>query len=912
MHKLLRCLLVTAFIVPVSSVKSLSAPGQRPTAKQDSTRKDSLRSLIFNNTIPVNTANTPVNTPEQLFAGRVAGVQVMETNGGPGGEFAVTIRGVATLLGSAEPLYVIDGLPLELHNYGQAVQQSNIEARTFALNALSMIDPFEIESIQVLKDISATAIYGTRASNGVVLITTKKSHSNKLKVRLESAASVQKMTRNVEVLNSTDFLRYSRERLVDYPNEFSAAQYLTAAPESYEHVDWMKEVTRTGHILRNNLTISGGTGPLKVLVQGGLFKHNGIVRETNFDRKNAAVNLNANFWKNRIRLGTKLYYADAGGTQRSVRSVQTGIPIGPVYNPDGSLHEFDFGSFNPLRSVARTNVDSQHKRLLSTTHAEIGLLKNLSIRSSYGVSRSWNDYEPNGLPADSAFSGTSIYSAYFRNIKTYNVDARAHFFHTGKRIRFEVDAGYAQFTEFGYFGSAQGKRAAVLALLDQRKSARTSADLTNLPGVTQSQWTKGYRRMNSVFLNAKIGLGNAIEVLVSSRQDMNPVFKHTEFRQGNASSVGVGWQVNKPGKVLGKTFNSLKLHADFGYIAKSDLYSRISLGVSSGGDFFDKEVPYSLLGNAGFDASLFSDRLLLAVSYFNRQTLHNRMMGPVVAGSSGYVPTIPKVGRMSAHGLELSVGYEPVRATTWNWKLSGNAVLMSNKIKEGRTGAFPSDIGGSGKDGPVGAWYRYRNLGVWHSTQEISQEYKGAADRTPKPGDSRYTDDKEVAYAGAANPKVIWGLASEMTWKRWDFSLLFRAEHGQKVQNEMAKQLYDLRFAGNISTEVYENAWTPSHPERNFPAQTNGGGEIRNTDWFLQQASFVRLQNISFGYTYPLTAGERCVRVYLTGQNLFLLTPYKGWDPEVNKYGQNPHFRGVDDGIYPRARTFTLGIQFNL
>lgn len=233
MRKLLRCLLVTVSLLSSSSVRSFALPAFQFPSKQDSTRRDSIRSLVFANKIPVNALNAAVNTPEQLFAGRVAGVQVMETNGGPGGEFAVTIRGVNTLLGAAEPLYVVDGVPLEFQNDRQAVPKAGIESPNYAINALTMIDPSEIESVQVLKDISTTAIYGTRASNGVVLITTKKCHSKKLKVRLESSASVQKVTRNVDVLNSVDFLRYSRERLADYPDEFSAATFFTAAPESY-------------------------------------------------------------------------------------------------------------------------------------------------------------------------------------------------------------------------------------------------------------------------------------------------------------------------------------------------------------------------------------------------------------------------------------------------------------------------------------------------------------------------------------------------------------------------------------------------------------------------------------------------------------------------------------------------------
>lgn len=907
MRKLLRCLLVTAPLLSSSSVRSFALPAFQFPSKQDSTRQDSVKSWFFANKIPVNALNAAVNTPEQLFAGRVAGVQVMETNGGPGGEFAVTIRGVNTLLGAAEPLYVVDGIPLEFQNDRQAVPKAGLESPNYAINALTMIDPSEIESVQVLKDISATAIYGTRASNGVVLITTRKGHSKKLKVRLESSASVQKVTRNVEVLNSVDFLRYSRERLADYRNEFSAATFLTAAPESYENVDWMKEITRTGHILRNNLAISGGAGPVSVLVQGGLFKHNGIVRETSFDRKNAGINLNTALWKNRIRLGTRFYYADAASAQRSVRAALTGIPIGPVYNPDGSYHQYDFAPFNPLYIAARTHVDSEHKRLLSTTFAEIKILKNLSIRSSYGISRTGNDYQPNGRWADSLFYGNSDFSAYFRNVKTYNVDARAHFVHEGKRVRYEVDAGFAQLSEFNHYGFARGKRAATLALLNQFKNMG-GFSVSPTSGVSQSEWSKGYRRINSVFVNAKIGLGSAIEVLLTSRQDFTPTFPHTKFKQGNASSVGVGWQINKPGKPLSPVLNSLRLRADLGYVAKSDLFTRISLALHSMGELYDKEVPYSMMGSLGFDAGLFSDRLQLGINYFDRQTLHNRRLGTVVPGGS-VIPT-PDAGRMVAQGLELSVGYEPVRTGIWNWKLSGNAALMSNKIKGGKVAPTASDIGGSGANGPVGAWYRYRNLGVWNSVQEISQEYSGPADRTPKPGDARY-DDKAVVYAGAANPKVIWGLISEMTWKRLDFSMLIRAEHGQKVQNEMAKQLHDLRFTGNISKEVYENAWMPSHPDRNFPAQVNGGGDIRYSDWFLQKASFVRLQSLSLGYTYPIAA-DRAIRIYLNGQNLFLLTPYKGWDPEVNKYGQNPHFRGVDEGIYPRARTFTLGIQLNL
>jgi len=914
MSQFLRCLLVT-IILPISSSSSHSLPLFTLTspARQDSIREDSVKSLIFSKKIPVNLTNTPVNTPEQLFAGRIAGVQVTETNGGPGGEFAVTIRGVSKLLGSSEPLYVIDGIPLEMQNDRQAVLRQSIDIPTYALNALSMIDPSEIESIQVLKDISAIALYGTRASNGVVLVTTKKNYSKKLKISLESSASIQRMTRNVEVLNSADFLRYGRQRLADYPDKFSAASYLTDAPESYQNVDWIKELTRTGHIFRNNLTISAGAGPVRISVQGGLFKHEGISKETHFYRKNAGVNLHTDLWKNRIRLGTRLYYADAEGKQRSARAAQTEIPVGPVYNADGSWHEFDFGTFSPLRRVARTNADSEHKRLLSVTHAEITLLKNLSIRSSYGISRSWNDYAPNGRWADGGDTDSKGFEGYYRNIKNYNVDARVHFFHAGKRMRYELDAGYAQFTEFGYFGYAVGHHTAVKALLDSRKSAKSITDFSPVPGIVRSEWSKGSRRMNSVFVQGKIGLGDAFDVLLTSRQDMNPVFPHTKFRQGNASSVRVGWQVNKPGKSFGTILSNLRMHADFGYIAQSDLYTWVSLAPVGLPSLYGKDVPYSLLGSLGLDAGLFSDRLQLGVSYFDRQALHNRMRGMTVAPGSGYVTSSSAIDRMVARGLELSFGYAPVHVGNWSWQLSGNAALMSNRITGKGGAAFPSDIGGSGTPGPVGGWYRYASHGVWQSSQEITRDYGGPASDMPSPGETRYDNNKELAYAGSANPKLIWGLSSAIVWKQLDFSMLIRGEHGQKVQNQMARYLHDPAFDGNVSQAVYENSWTPSHPDRDFVSQEAkySDRDMYLSDWFLQKASFVRLQSISVGYTYPIAAG-RNVRIYLNGQNLLLLTPYKGWDPEVNKYGQDPHYRGVDEGIYPRGRTFTLGVQFNL
>ena len=901
MSKFLRCLLVTASILPLSSANSFSLPafGPNELVRQDSTRHDSLKSAIFNNKIPVNTLNTPINTPEQLFAGRVAGVQVMETNGGPAGEFAVTIRGATTMVGNSQPLYVIDGLPLEMDNSGQAVFRQLVDEQSYALNALSMIDPAEIESIQVLKDISATAIYGTRASNGVVIITTKRNYSNKLKVRLESSASIQKMTRNVEVLNSVDFLRYSRERLADYPASGAAAKYLTAPPESYENVDWMKEVTRAGHILRNNLSVSGGVGQVRILVQGGLFKHSGIVKETYFERKNAAINLDTDFFKNRIKLGTRLYYANADGKQRSVRAVQTGIPIGPVYNPDGSYHEFEFSLSKPLSNIERSQIDNQHKRLLSTTYAEINVLKNLSVRSTYGISRTWNDYDPIGRAV------FADYDAHFRNIKTYFVDARAHFAHAGKSIRYELDAGFSQMTEFSYSTSVTGRYSAVDSLMERFKSDFW----LDLPGVPQGilgwQRGKGGHRLNSVFVHAKLGLGNAIEVQLTSRQDMNKEVRVQKFRRANASSIGMVWQIIKPGNPANVILNSLRLHAGYGYVAKSPLNSPY---------YFDpniyKKSEYILQGSIGADIGLFSDRAQLAVSYFDRRTHHTHLLVPIPQ-STGYRLSYTTIDGLTARGVELSFGYEPIRTADWRWKLTGNAAIMSNRV-EGNGPVMPSDIGGSGKAGPMGGWYRYPNLGVWHSAEEISQEYDGSAERTPKPGEARYTNERGLVYSGTANPKLIWGMTSEITWKQLDFSLLIRAEHGQKVQNEMAAHLHHAGFAGNVSRDVYENAWTPSHPDRNFPAQNNAGGDMRIGDWFLQKASFVRLQNASLGYTYPFSEGNRSVRIYLNGQNLLLLTPYKGWDPEVNKYGQNPHFRGVDDGIYPRARTFTLGLQFNL
>lgn len=883
------------FNLLVLSPNTLQAHSAADSLKTDSLKKVTFPLLSGNSVwagrrVIENQNRLVAATPEQLMAGQMAGVRVIETNGAPGGDFSVQIRGAAALATSNEPLYIIDGIAVEANNSDYALSQLGSSYPSGAPNMLAIINPSDIESIEVLKNGSAIAMYGSRAAYGVVVIRTKRGRANGLHVDFESTASIQQKKRAPDILSTADFIAYEKRMETVYPGRSKLAPFLEDPSRPPVSVNWIDEATQTGTAFRQQLGISGGLDFLKFSVQGNLSNQKGVVKKSDYDRKSVRVNLDFNFFKNRLRFGTSTYYAAAQTEMRSIAAVYTAMPIGPVYNADGSFADIKIGSWtreNPLTAVERSASHTDIKRLFTNQYAELDIVKGLSLRAQYGITANKQDY-------NMAFPHYPYGTHAFIDHDQQTLEAALNYRYSWKNNLWTISAGYIKQKFDKNAAEAHGKDQ---DFVDRWLELARDHQITDGPEPGNPfayAYTRVKSESKSFFAQTSLSAG-AWDFHVNARNDQ---------WIKNYGSIGgsVGWNVpDKNGRLAKIGISSLRFVADYGYsepirglwFAEVIRLSKISRNMMS----------------IGSELGLLNGRLRVELDVFNQVT-NNQIYADRVflPGGAGW-DFFPGVKGLYSRGVELSATGEVLRKEGLVWKISGNVTAMANRIRK------PLDYHGLVKDEdkgnqPVGSWFASPLEGVWNTRQEILDAGYPERSVSELLGMSRETEGNFWGKRiGNAFPNVFWGLSSTLEWRRFDISVLIRGEHGQKIYNALAESLH-VGYLTNTSYYAMENAWAPDRPDNNFPRQA-AGFTLGNKYWYLQKGGFVRLQNLAIGYTFPVLK-EKSARVFLSGQNLLLLTKYKGWDPEVSYYGQSIQQRGQDYGVYPRAMTLSLGVQLHL
>lgn len=830
-------------------------------------------------------------TPEQLMVGQMAGVRVIETNGAPGGVFSVQIRGAAALATSNEPLYIIDGIPQESFNADYALDQLGSDYPSSAPNVLSIINPSDIESIEVVKNGSAMAMYGSRAAYGVVLIRTKRGRANGLHVDFESTASIQRKRHAPDILSTADFKVYQKRLESLYPRQAQLTQYLEDPSFSYKSINWIDEATQTGTAFRQQLGVSGGLDFVKFSVQGNLSDQKGVVKNSDYNRKSVRINLDFNFFKNRLRFGTSTYYAKAKMDARNIQPAYGALPFGPPNNADGSPAPIKIGLWpreNPLVEIERTAKQTDIRQLFTSQYLELGIIKGLTLKAQYGISGYEQDY-------NMAFPHYPYGTHAFVDHHQRTLDATLNYRYAWKNNSWTISGGYAKQKFDKTVAEAHGKDQ---DLVDYWLEQARDHIIIPSPGPTIPFSYSYFRRRSdskSLFAQTSFSTGGW-DFHVNARKD-------SWINSFGSIGGSVGWLVpDNSGRLAKIGISSLRLVADYGHVAPT--YG-LWLGTSGSKSLRLSRNMMSIGGELG----MLNGKLRVELDIFNQVT-NNQLYEdriPLPGGQS--MEFNATVKGLYSRGIEISASGEVLRKKDLVWNVSGNFTAMANRIRK------PLDFFGFAKDEdktnqPVGSWFLPGVVGVWKTQQEIL-DAGYPEDRIPELlGRARESADAQwPKQRGSAFPNIFWGLSSTLEWRRFDVSLLIRGEHGQKIYNA-ADQLLHTGFLTNTTYYAMENAWAPDRPDNNFPRQgtdaTSG-----NRFWYLQKGGFVRLQNVAIGYTFPVLK-ERSARVFLSGQNLLLLTKYKGWDPEVNYDGQSIQQRGIDYGSYPRAMTLSLGIQLHL
>jgi TonB-linked SusC/RagA family outer membrane protein len=850
-----------------------------------------------------------ISTPEQMLSGKVSGVAITSNSGQPGSGSTIRIRGGSSLNASNDPLFVIDGVPLE--NGGVSG----------ASNPLSFINPNDIESFTVLKDASAAAIYGARASNGVIIITTKKGLSDALKVSFNSVNSVSTIVKQLDVLSADEI------RTIVNANGTTAQKALLGA----SNANWQDLIYQDGFSTDNNVSITGGVKKLPYRLSVGFQNQTGVLRTDQLQKTSTALVLNPRFFDDHLKLDvnvkgsmqkTRFANTSAIGGGVSFDPTQATYTNRPDYNsywewldastptglvnlvgrnPVGLLEQREDRS-KPLRSIGNLQLDYKF-HFLPELHA------NLNAGYDVATGKGTVYVDPN---AAETILNNGINNRYKQNRRNTVLDFYLNYVKQFESIKSRVDAtaGYSYndylTTQFYYPSfDANGNKVA-------------NSDPAFASNKPQYRLISYFARLNYNY-DERFLLTGTIRRDGSSR--FGPDYKYGVF-----PSVALAWTVKNEAFLKdNKTITALKLRASYGITGQQDgidNYGYMSTyGLSSqnasyqfGNTFYQMYRPSAYIAdikweetataNIGLDFGLLDNRITGSVDLYKKKTtdLLNRIPQP--AGTNFAATAIVNVGDMENKGVELTLGFNPVRGNDLNWDFSFNATYNKNTItnltvipNDPNYPGFPSGTIAGG----VGGQNAFINAvdGPKNTFNLFEQTY----DQNGKPIEGVYVDqngdgvinENDFKKGKQADPKVFLGFSNNLSYKKWNMSFTLRANLGNYVYNNNFSQSGNL--AQILGTPVILNA-SPNYLTTNFRTQQ------LLSDYYVQNASFLRMDNINLGYSFgQILKTKANLQLTASAQNVFVITKYKGLDPEVAS--------GVDNNLYPRPRIFSLGLNVN-
>ena len=915
-------------------------------------------------------ASLPATNVMHAIQGKAAGVEIVQNSGAPGASSTVRIRGMGTI-NNSDPLYVVDGIPMDNIDY---------------------LSADDIESIEILKDASSAAIYGSRAANGVVLVVTKsgKNSEKNVNITFNTYLGWQESWKNPGVMNKEEFAYFS-----DFVNNLNIISNVDESgkmhikPETKDlisnGVDWWDELSRSALMQKYNLSLYGGSDKLNYYVSANLQNTDGLIKESNYERKSFNGKLNAKLAKN-VTFGTNLTYARedrrvvSEGTWGVIKTAINYNPLVPIYDQNES-----YNWTTPVENLRRTTYDTFNNTFIGQVTLDWEIIKGLkfSTRASYSNYSSdaeqFNRYNTNpeivgSIRYDVKRQPTTTDNVSWDNILTYTNSWNDHNLsvmvgHTMETCT--MKRTYASGTGYGGY--------------DDEYNALNFAQFAQSTSGYSSAWTAlGFLgRVNYDFKNRYL-------LQVNFRADGSSRFAKKN-RWGYFPSVSVGWKINSESFMKDVDWISLlKLRAGWGqlgnnrignnayctYVGQQNATYIYGLGMPS----LQPGMSVSSYGNpdilwertqstsVGLDFNVLSNRISTSIDYFVKDT-HDMLVAVPIVYSAGYTSTpMQNAGSVRNRGWEFQVSYKD-HFGDFSFELSGNLTKVKNEVTAlggnndaiygGNLGS-PNSLGYVNKTivgAPIACFYGWKTDGIM-SEADFDANGKPivpvfATGSTYAPGDMKFVDvnrdgkidDNDRTFIGDQNPDFYYGFNVNMAYKGFDLSMFFQGVAGNEIYDVTRYFRYsqvsysggwdNLNYLGysNVSKDYFDKVWRPtpdpSNPQYRDNWGANPGGTVpmpssdgtksqqnfRNSDFYVQDGSYLRLKNLQLGYTFPKKWVNKLslinVKIYASVSNVFTITDYDGLDPEVGKTtGQesNNLYLGIDQGVYPQARTYMYGL----
>lgn len=918
--------------------------------------------------------NIPVLSFDQALQGKVAGVQISQTTGAPGGNVNILVRGISSITGGNSPLYVIDGFPIgsggggsDLSSFGSNSYTSAAMANNTAnkINPLSSINPDDIESIEILKDASATAIYGSRGANGVVIITTKRGKQGKVSINVNASYGIQQVAKTLELMNPREFAEfvaegrdnawiYSGGKASD-PNSVRSSstwvkdEFRDPSKLPLKGTDWQDVIFRSAPVQNYQLSASGGTENIKYLLSGGYFSQDGIVIGSDYERFNIRSNIDIQL-TSRIKVGSTISasygYGNFARTEGHLQHrgiIQAALASSPtisVYDENGEPYSeladpMGVPVENPI-NIDRHFSDKRNQiNVLTNNFLEINILEGLNVKTSIGANYSFNQTklwksskiatgQSTSSPATAAVhdkkglnwlnENTINYRRLFNNKHDVSILAGL----TVQKDNFNLlTAGATDFpTDY------------VTYLSGGTVNAGTNYD---------SEWS-----LVSLLARANYIYEGKYMLTATVRRDGSSRFG-TENKWGTFPSVSIGYRISEEDFMKDiKAISNLKLRLSYGESGNNLIGNYAHIGLLSPSNYVDNNglVPglvttsmsnealtweKSQQFNLGLDFGMFNERISFVLDLY-RDYKKDLLLAVQLPAASGFNSSIQNIGEVENKGIELGLNTENIITKNFQWSSNLNFSANRNEVKKLATeGAriTNSSVQVTQVGEPIASFYLMKVVGVFQNEADVKSGHPLQHPNT-QPGDLKFKDvdengvitanDKEIV--GSPWPDFTWGFSNHFNYKDFSLSVYLTGSEGGKVYMNLGETLINSAGVQNQLKMVNKRWKSESDPGDGLvprAIRNNYALGMQQSSRCLFDASYIRIKDITLSYNFPKKIANKLfmksLNAYFNVSNVHTFTDYPGYDPEASSSGDAVTKAGIDEGVYPLARTYSLGLK---
>jgi len=882
-----------------------------------------------------------ITSADQLIAGKASGVQVVQNSAEPGGGISVNIRGSGSINADNSPLYVVDGLPLD-NSPAVSGSGTNFLKSKAPRNPLNAINPADIQSIEILKDASATAIYGSRGANGVVLITTRSGMKGGLRVNYDTYAGTQNVAHKIKLLNAEEY-QSSMNAIIDAGGG-TASQKVTTIVDG--GTDWLSQLYRSDAPIQNhNLSFNGGSENTSYLISLNYFDQDGVLINSGYTRYSGRINLDhkvADKFRVGINLSTSygkdVYVSNGFDLNERAGILYAGInydPTLPIYNSTTGRYTLstDMNIDNPLAIANGKTSFSNLYRTLGSIYGEYTIIPGLTAKLNLGgdIASQRSDSYIDRTTIE-GLAGKGIASILQGNNSNYLAEATVSY---NKKINdhsFNVVAGstiqrfiFDDVSSEARGFSSDATKTDNLGLGDPLFFKATSGKVSN-------SLLSYLGRINYTYKD-KYLLTTSFRADGSSRFGANNKY-------GYFPSLALGWKADQEDFMKNiETLSTLKFRASWGQTGNQEIGNYLYLATFSAGNtavFNDTQVatttPSRLPNpdlkweaseqlNFGIDYGLWKDRITGSIEYYTKDT-RDMLISLPIPRETGFTTTVTNIGSVHNSGFEFSLSSKNF-VGDFKWSTDLNLTTLKNTVKS--LGGISNILSGSAGTAsnisiievgsPLYSFYGYKVDGIWQTGDDYTNT-------TAKPGDFKFRDlngdniinTEDRTILGDSFPSLIWALGNNMSYKNFDLYVFIEGVNGVNMLNN---NLVDTYFPANLKrnrlAEPVLNRWTPTNPSNEYPSFVNPSRQAAQSvnSYTVEDASYIRLNTVKLGYRIPVKGKTfKSASVYVSGQNLYTKTDYTGYDPALNPNG-GATFR-IDWNAYPTARTFLLGVSLGL